>query len=152
MCSNLTEYLRKSGRTVIRLDGDKLRQVLDSTRGHSREDRRDLAMRYARLCRLLAGQGVDVTIATISLFKEVHNWNRENLPNYHEIYLDVPLDELKRRDPKNIYKRAMANELSNVAGVDLEVDFPEKPDVVIRHENGKGSDDSFQELVEKLKL
>ena len=49
-------------------------------------------MRNARLCRLLAGQGFDVVCATISLFHEVQRWNRENIPNYREIYLRVPID------------------------------------------------------------
>jgi adenylylsulfate kinase-like enzyme len=48
-------------------------------------------MQYARLCRVLAEQGVTVVIATISLFKEVHAWNRENLPGYFEVYLKVPV-------------------------------------------------------------
>jgi adenylylsulfate kinase len=60
-------------------------------------------MRNARQCRLLAGQGADVVCPTISLIHDVQLWNRENIPGYHEIYLRVLLDELRRRDSKGIY-------------------------------------------------
>ena len=73
-------------------------------------------------------QGVDVAIATISLFREVHEWNRANLPGYVEIYLAVPMGELRRRDPKQIYARAARGELKDVAGLDFAIDEPQAPD------------------------
>jgi adenylylsulfate kinase len=94
--------LRTTGRPVIFLDGDELRAVIAEDLGHSAENRRLSAMRNARLCRLLAGQGADVVCATISLFHEVQRWNRKNIPGYREIYLRVPIDELRRRDSKGI--------------------------------------------------
>ena len=61
---------------------------------YSREERMDFAMKYSKLCSKFL-QGLIVIIATISLFKKIHNWNRDNLPNYFEVFLKVPLDELK---------------------------------------------------------
>ena len=95
--------LRAAGRPATFLDGDALRSVIAEDLGHSADDRRRSAMRNARLSRLLAEQGADVVCATISLFHEVHRWNRENIPGYREIYLRVPIDELRRRDSKGIY-------------------------------------------------
>ena len=65
---------------------------------HGRDARMMLAMQYARLCGMLVAQGLIAVIATISLFQEVHKWNRSNLPVIS--YLNVPVDELRRRDPK----------------------------------------------------
>ena len=91
------------------LDGDELRDVFGATatnpQNYGRESRLALAMQYAHLCRVLAKQGHTVVIATISLFREVHSWNRVNLPDYFEAYLKVPVEELRRRDPKGIYRR-----------------------------------------------
>jgi len=127
--------LRSSGEAVIQLDGDELRAVFGAAganeQNHSREGRLALAMQYARLCRVLAEQGITVVIATISLFKEVHGWNRENLPDYFEVYLKVPLEELRRRDPKGIYRRFDGGELINVAGFDLQVDEPKAADWIV---------------------
>lgn len=126
--------LRAEGKAVVHLDGDELREVFGAVaanaQNHGREGRLALAMQYAHLCRVVASQGLTVVIATISLFREVHAWNRRNLPGYFEVYLKVPVDELRRRDPKGIYRRFDAGELSNVAGLDLPIDEPEDADWV----------------------
>ena len=103
LSSLLVSHLRDSGKTVVHLDGDELRKVL-ADEAYTREERIALAMRYARLCRLLSEQNIDIVIAVIGMFKELHIWNRKNIKNYVEIFIDTPLSELKKRDPKNIYK------------------------------------------------
>jgi adenylylsulfate kinase-like enzyme len=126
--------LRAAGDFVVMLDGDELREVFgaaaNNAQNHGREARLALAMQYAKLCRILALQGMTVVIATISLFREVHAWNRLHLPGYFEVYLKVPFEELRRRDPKGIYRRFDAGGLSNVAGLDLPIDEPEAADWV----------------------
>ena len=77
----LWSRLRAAGHRVIFLDGDALRATIADDLGHGMSDRRQSAMRNARLCKLLAGQGFDVVCATISLFHEVQRWNRENIPD-----------------------------------------------------------------------
>lgn len=109
-----------------------------------------LAMQYAHLCRVIASQGLTVVIATISLFREVHAWNRENLPGYFEVYLKVPVEELRRRDPKGIYRRFDAGELSNVAGLDLPIDEPEAADWVVEYLLGQKASDLAAELINRL--
>lgn len=123
--------LRAFGREVIFLDGDALRTVIAEDLDHSAKNRRQSAMRNARLCRLLAEQGVDVVCATISLFHEVQRWNRENIPGYREIYLRVPMEELRRRDTKGIYARALRGDGHNVVGLDVPAEAPDAPDLVL---------------------
>jgi cytidine diphosphoramidate kinase len=136
------------------LDGDELRGVFGaaapSAENHGREARLALAMQYARLCRLIASQGPTVVIATISLFKEVHAWNRKNLSDYYEVYLKVPLEELRRRDPKGIYRRFDAGELANVAGLDLPVDEPDAADWVSEFTPGQTVDVTVGQLMNRL--
>jgi len=150
LCRLLVERLRTEGRSVVMLDGDELREVMAAEHLHTRADRLDLTLRYSKLCRLLTAQGFDVAIATIGLWKEVHAWNRAHLPGYVEIFLKVPLEELSRRDPKKIYERARRGELKNVAGVDLEVDFPVAPHLTLDHQAGRSVDMAFEILWEKL--
>ncbi len=123
--------LRATGRPVIFLDGDALRAVIAEDLGHSAGNRRLSAMRNARLCRLLATQGADVVCATISLFHEVQRWNRKNIPGYREIYLRVPIDELRRRDSKGIYAGAQRGDARDVVGLDVPAETPEAPDLVL---------------------
>ena len=107
-------------------------------------------MQYAQLCRVLAKQDLTVVIATISLFKEIHSWNRTYLPNYFEIYLDVPLDELRRRDPKAIYQRFDYGEIKNVAGLDVDIDKPQNPDWLEVFDKHKPISKLVNELLNEL--
>jgi glutamine kinase len=127
----LSSRLRAAGRPVMFLDGDALRAVIAEDLGHNAENRRRSAMRNARLCQLLAGQGADIVCATISLFHEVQRWNRENIPGYREIYLQVPIDELRRRDSKGIYAGAERGDTRDVVGLDLPAESPEAPDLIL---------------------
>ena len=127
----LSRRLRESGRPVVFLDGDELRAAIAEDLGHSQDNRRCSAMRNARLCRLLAGQGTDVVCATISMFHQVQRWNRENIPGYHEIYLRVPLDELRRRDSKGIYTAVRRGNVLDVVGLDVPAEVPEAPELVL---------------------
>lgn len=135
--SAILPMLKAHGRQVVMLDGDELRMIFGAVKptetNHGRNGRLALAMQYAHLCRLLAEQGMTVIIATISLFHEVHAWNRANLPGYFEVYIKVPIEELRRRDPKGIYKRFDEGLLNNVAGLDLAVDEPLNPDMLLEH-------------------
>ena len=63
------------------------------------------------------------------MFNEIFAWNRENIKNYFEVYLKVPLDELFARDPKKIYEGYKEGRLSDVAGLDLLIDEPISSDV-----------------------
>jgi adenylylsulfate kinase-like enzyme/phosphohistidine swiveling domain-containing protein len=127
----LSSRLRAAGHPVVFLDGDALRAVIAEDLGHSAGHRRRSAMRNARLCRLLSAQGADVVCATISLFHEVQHWNRENIPGYREIYLRVPIDELRRRDSKGIYAAAQRGDARDVVGLDVTAEVPETPDLVL---------------------
>jgi cytidine diphosphoramidate kinase len=127
----LWSRLRAAGRPVTFLDGDALRVAIAEDLDHSAAHRRRSAMRNARLCRLLAEQGADVVCATISLFHEVQRWNRENIPGYREIYLRVPIEELRRRDSKGIYAGAQRGDMRDVTGLDVPAEAPEAPDLVL---------------------
>lgn len=117
---------------AVLLDGDELRTVLGATSsGFDRAGRLALAQTYARLCKLLADQGHTVVIATISLFHEIHAWNRENLPGYLEVFLDVPEDVRRKRDPKGLYAAEKAGEVRHMAGAETAVDFPQAPHLVL---------------------
>ncbi|MDH3972681.1 MAG: adenylyl-sulfate kinase [Deltaproteobacteria bacterium] len=116
---------------VIFLDGDTLRGVFGNNAGHSLDDRRELAMSYARLCKMISDQGIDVICATMSLFKEVHKFNRDNIAHYYEVFIECDMDELIRRDQKGIYSKAIKGDMKDVIGVNLPYDKPEDCDLVI---------------------
>jgi adenylylsulfate kinase-like enzyme/phosphohistidine swiveling domain-containing protein len=127
----LWRRLRAAGRSVVFLDGDALREVIAEDLGHTTSSRHKSALRNARLCRMLSDQGQDVVCPTISMFHDVQQWNRENIPGYREIYLQVPLVELQRRDAKGIYAAAQRGELRDVVGLDVPAELPKAPDLTL---------------------
>ena len=135
----------KTERTaIVWLDGDELRDVLGTNGGYSLDERKATAYRYARLCKLLSDQGVDVVCCTISMFEEVRAWNRANIDFYREIYIKVPLDVLVERDQKQLYSRALRGEVANVMGVDLPFEEPVSPDLVILNDGAQSVDQIVQ--------
>ena len=129
VASNFVQELRNAGVPAILLDGDRLRAAIAPDAGHSVPERRDLAFAYARLCAELAGQGCVVVCATVSMFQAVRDWSRATISGYREIYLRVPMDELKSRDSKGLY----GSGTPNVVGVDAAAETPENPDLTIEN-------------------
>lgn len=129
----LREQLQALGHAVILLDGDTLRHILGNQFGHDPKDRQQLGFIYARLCQELAQQGFTVICATISLFHALHTWNRTHIPHYKEIYLTVPLEERKERDPKGLYQQAQSGEITQMAGLHHHIEVPLQPDLVIHN-------------------
>lgn len=132
--NSILSELSATGRAALLLDGDELREIFTQyplSQNYDRLSRINLAMQYSKLCKMLSDKGFIIIIATISLFREVHLWNRNNIDNYLEIFLNIPLQILRERDPKQIYSNYDSGLISNVAGLDLEVDFPVNPDLII---------------------
>jgi len=140
---------------AILLDGDQLREVLGADQNlssnHSRTARLQLAMTYSRLCKILAKQEINIVISTISMFKEVHLWNRKNLLNYIEVYLKVPISELIKRDPKKIYKKYEEGKLKHIAGLDLEVDEPVNPNILLEYDEGMSIEYCAKKILQVFK-
>jgi adenylylsulfate kinase len=150
LASAVARQLRQSKLPVVVLDGDVLREVFGEIHSHGRDARLALSLKYAHLSRTIANQGITVLIATISLFREVHIWNRENLPLYFEVFLDVSIDELRRRDSKGLYRAFDAGEIHNVAGLDLSIDYPDNPDFKIDDSCIISIEDLASKLIERL--
>jgi cytidine diphosphoramidate kinase len=129
--SALYERIHATKPNVVFLDGDALRSVFGSLHGHTLEERKLLGLSYARLCKMLTDQGHDVVCATMSLFKDVQDFNRANISRYHQIFIDCEMEELVLRDQKGIYSKALRGELSDVMGVNLPFDRPEDCALVI---------------------
>ena len=146
----VSDRLRARGVPLIMLDGDNLREILGETAHYEREDRKQLAFLYARLVQSMSKQGIVVVIATVALFKEVHEWNRKNIEGYFEVFLDVPFNELRRRDPKQIYKRFDEGKINNVAGLDFSIDTPVDPDLHLVFDSNVTPEMNADLLLDKL--
>jgi adenylylsulfate kinase-like enzyme len=132
--------LREKEYPNLLLDGDQIRAAIaDPNVGYDRVSRLINALRICRLAKLIAEQGIIVVVATMSLFQEVHEWNRGSLPNYFEVYVRVSLETLRRRNPNGLNQRRERGEAQHVVGMDLSYDEPKMADLLIENEGSKPS-------------
>jgi adenylylsulfate kinase-like enzyme len=131
----LYERLNERYPNLVLLDGDELRQAFGDDIGHHPEARQRNSQRIANLCHLLAQQGIHVICCAVTLTKAVQEQNRRLGADYVEVFLNVSLDTLRRRDPKRIYERASRGEISDVAGVDIPYVPPADPHLTIDNDD-----------------
>jgi adenylylsulfate kinase-like enzyme len=137
LANEIVARVNSNSNNTILLDGDVIREIFGNDLGYSMEDRLSNARRICQLGKFLDGQGMNVVCAILSIFPETREWNRKNIENYYEVYIDTPIDALVARDSKGIYKKYKIGELSEVAGMDLDFPIPDKADLVIKNSNSK---------------
>jgi len=129
----VVEKIRSSKTNVVLIDGDMIREVFGDDLAHTLEDRRQNADRICRLCKFFDKQGIHVVCAILSLFPESRLWNRDNIKNYYEVYIETPIKQLQKRDYKGLYKKFSEGKIKNVAGMDIEFIPPDNPDLTIKN-------------------
>jgi bifunctional enzyme CysN/CysC len=129
-----------SGRPAWLLDGDNLRQGLNGDLGFSAEDRKENVRRVGEVARLLAAAGVVTMVPLISPYRAGRDSARaahdaDGL-RFVEVFIDTPLAECERRDPKGLYVKARAGEITGFTGIDDPYEPPLRPDLVLRPTDG----------------
>jgi len=127
----LEQRLRSRGARVELLDGDVVRESLSKGLGFSKDDRDENVRRIGFVCELLSRNDVIAIVAAISPYRAVREELRTRIPNFVEIYMDCSLEELIRRDPKGLYRKALAGEIQAFTGVSDPYEPPLRPDVTL---------------------
>ena len=132
----LERALFKRGKLSYRLDGDNVRLGINKNLGFSEVDRRENIRRIGEVAKLFGDAG---TIA-LSSFISPYAADRDEVRRLHEaadlrfveVFVDCPLSEAERRDPKGLYKRARAGEIKNFTGIDDPYEKPDRPEIHLR--------------------
>lgn len=119
------------------LDGDEFRAAMGGDLGFTPEDRRRNGHRIARLCHLLESQGIEVICTGATIHPEVQEFNRKAFRRYCEVLVEASFETLLRRDRKDIYRRALKGELSDVLGVDIKFLPPASPHLVLNNDQDR---------------
>lgn len=143
------DYLRAKKDNVVLIDGDVLREITGDG-DFSEAGRDNRVKKNARLFALLTDQGIDVVNCSIGLRNKYREWNRELITNISEIYIKVSMEELIRRDPKGLYRRALNHETQNVYGIDLPYEEPEHPAVVVVNQGDTTPEDALHQIITAL--
>ncbi len=130
--ANLVEkQLLVQGRHTMTLDGDNVRHGLNRDLGFSEADRVENIRRIAEVAKLFVEAGLIVLVSFISPYRNERMLARDCVEEgeFLEIYVDTPVDECRRRDPKGLYQKADAGQLRNFTGVDAPYEAPIDPEI-----------------------
>jgi bifunctional enzyme CysN/CysC len=152
LASALEERLVEGGRAAYRLDGDNLRHGLNGDLGFDRAARRENVRRTAEAARLFADSGAVALVSLVSPWAEDRDaaralHERDGLP-FLEVWVDTPLAECERRDPKGLYARGRRGELAGVTGLDEDYEPPARPELVVS--GGRSLDEGLQRVLDLL--
>ena len=123
------ELLDRGLHNVQRLDGDIVRQDLTRDLGFSKEDRDENIRRITFVAELLSNNGAATMCSFISPYRNARANARARCRNFIEVYVECPLETLVERDPKGLYKKALAGEITGFTGVDDPYEAPEAPEI-----------------------
>ena len=123
--------LHARGAHTSMLDGDNVRHGLNKDLGFTAADRVENIRRVAEVARLMTDAGLIVLCSFISPFRSERQLAREIAApgEFIEIFVDTPFEDVVRRDPKGLYKRALAGEIKNFTGVDQPYETPTAPEL-----------------------
>lgn len=139
------------GKWVL-IDGDALRNMMGEDLTHSKEDRLKNAYRMSNLCKFLAEKDINVIACALSNSHENQKYNRDNISEYKEVYLNVDFDLLMKRDNKNLYKQAIQGKINNVIGVDIKFNPPKSPNLIIDNNTDLNYDKKIDSIIKELDI
>lgn len=128
----IVKKLKEEGCKVHHLDGDEVRDKSKDFFGFDKEGRDKNIRAAIDLAKKYQDEGFLVVASFISPYKCHRDWGREALPGYIEVFIDTPLSECERRDPKGLYKKARAGEIKLFTGIDDPFEAPDNPDLHIK--------------------
>ena len=134
IANTLEKLLHASGRHTVLLDGDNVRHGLNRDLGFTDADRVENIRRVAEVAKLMADAGLIVIVSFISPFRSERQLARDLMEpgEFIEVFVDTPLEECVRRDPKGLYKRAIAGDIRNFTGIDSPYEAPDAPELHLR--------------------
>jgi bifunctional enzyme CysN/CysC len=147
IANGLERRLNALGAHTYLLDGDNIRGGLNRDLGFTDADRVENVRRVAEVSGLFVDAGLIAIVALISPFRSERQTAREcvGAREFVEIFVDTPIEECRRRDPKGLYAKAAAGDLVNFTGVDSPYEPPEKPELRLTT-----VDHRPEELVERI--
>ncbi|MCG3178532.1 MAG: Adenylyl-sulfate kinase [Phycisphaerae bacterium] len=142
--------LIQQGRLAYVLDGDNVRHGLNKNLGFSAADREENIRRIGEVCKLFADAGVICLASFVSPYVK----DRDNVRKIHdaaglpfiEVFVDVPVNECEKRDPKGLYAKARKGEIKGFTGIDDPYEPPVKPELALKNAEGTVADAAAQVL------
>ncbi|MFH1500737.1 MAG: adenylyl-sulfate kinase [archaeon] len=141
--------LKKEFPNTVHLDGDWMRKILSEDKVHDLASRYRTAGVYARLASFLTSQGMNVIVSTISLIRDIHNYNKENNKYYFEILVDTDRRVLEQRKPE-LYNDKL-HEKDGLMGVHHSPEYPQCPSLILKNNTEQDFKLNIQKILQLIK-
>jgi len=151
LAKGVEEVLLERGMKVEVLDGDVVRTNLSKGLGFSKEDRDTNIRRIGFVCHLLTRNDVVAIGAAISPYRQIRDENRKLIGRFVEVYCKCPIEVLKKRDVKGMYRKAERGEIKNFTGVSDPYEEPLKPEVIVETDK-ETVEQSVDKIIRTLEL
>ena len=152
VANSLDKRLNETGMVTYLLDGDNIRSGINSDLGFSIEDRTENIRRIGEIGKLFVDAGIVTLACFISPLKIDRVKVRKALgEDFIEIFVDCPIEECERRDPKNLYKKARLGEIKEFTGITSPYEKPENAEIVVNTKD-QTLDQCVDKILECLKL
>jgi adenylylsulfate kinase len=147
----LEKKLAEHGKHTYLLDGDNVRHGLCGDLTFSDKDRVENIRRIGEVSKLFVDAGTIVLTAFISPFKAERDFCRNLLVDgeFVEIFINTPLQECEKRDPKGLYQKARQGDIKDFTGIDSPYEAPENPEITLNF-SGQTAEQSAEELFDLL--
>jgi bifunctional enzyme CysN/CysC len=131
IANSLEQKLHTGGYHTMLLDGDNVRHGLNRDLGFTEADRVENIRRVGEVAKLMTEAGLVVICSFISPYRAERDMVRELMPAgaFLEIFIDTPIEECARRDPKGLYSKAKSGKIKNFTGIDAPYEAPERPEL-----------------------
>ena len=151
IANELERLLVAAGQPAYVLDGDNLRHGLNADLGFGAADRDENVRRVAEVARLFADAGLVALVPLISPYRQARERARQAHEvaglSFVEVFVDTPIEICEARDPKGLYRKARAGEITGFTGIDDPYEPPANPELVLRPDGGNAATLAAQVLV-----
>lgn len=130
---------------TIYLSGDQIRKMFN-LKGYELNERTKIGYMYSKLFKFITNQNINVIFAGIVLIDKIRKWNKKNIKNYIEIYIDAKIKNIIFNKKKSLYKK----NYNNIVGINIKPDVPKNPDIVITNDFSKSIDKLTKILLKKI--
>jgi adenylylsulfate kinase len=134
------------GPTIV-ISGDDIRKIF-KLNGYEYKDRLLILKKYSTFAKHITDQKINIILAVVGMIEEPRKWNRLNINNYVEIYIKSKLQTIIKLNKKKIYHKKNAGK---IVGIDIKLESPKKPDIILNNNFNISSKDLAKKLIKKIK-
>ena len=138
-------FIEKNFGPTLLLSGDNLRTIFNFKK-YDKNSRLEIGKQYTNLLKLISKNKVNVLFSVVGLFHELHKYNRKQLKNYIEIFIDANFKKTELRKQKFFYR----NKINNVWGRDIKPEYPKNPHIILKNNFKKNKKTLSKELIKKI--